>query len=439
MYKCIYHESVSVLLYDNMSKTVHIKFKRGGLKNFKYHFEATEKKGKFDDDITLIESDHIEAIPEAGEVSKDDINDFVKCYKTAKEKSTKRKNVKLVKEIENPKVEVLNKSLTSNLTIGSSTDILKKLKPGDKKLVQVKHRVTSVSASKSLEPSKKSKEKRQKTPKVEKLEINTKSSQSISNLEVEKLKREILKLNTENEILTLKNNSIEKKIAALERSQVKLTEQSEKSRRDYNELLEDRERMKKKITMLTDVQTKIERINNINENLLSENKKLKGEREETASLLLEKNNRINDLDKKVFVLVERNKKYLIAYKKNREGEKKHDLMKLQVGQLKNKLILKDKEITVLEEIISSKESEITQLSKGVESYLSETPINKKEKPDNPKLDCHKEEELDSHMVEKLVLDQQRFLQSLSLISISKMIEGEDKKKREDRKKFRKAE
>ena len=95
--------------------------------------------------------------------------------------------------------------------------------------------------------------------------------------------------------------------------------------------------------------------------------------------------------------------------------------------MKNKLILKDKEITVLEEIISSKESEITQLSKGVESYLSETPINKKEKPDNPKLDCHKEEELDSHMVEKLVLDQQRFLQSLSLISISKMIEGEDKK------------
>ena len=398
------------------------------MKNFKYHFEATEKQGKFDEDITLIESDHIEAIPEAGEVSKNDINDFVKCYKTAKEKSTKRKNVKLVKEIENPKVEVLNKSLTSNLTIGSSTDILKKLKPGDKKLVQVKHRVTSVSASKSLEPSKKSKEKRQKTPKVEKLEINTKSSQSISNLEVEKLKREILKLNTENEILTLKNNSIEKKIAALERSQVNLTEQSEKSRRDYNELLEDRERMKKKITMLTHVQTKIERINNINENLLSENKKLKGEREETASLLLEKNNRINDLDKKVFVLVERNKKYLIAYKKNREGEKKHDLMKLQVGQLKNKLILKDKEITVLEEIISSKESEITQLSKGVESYLSETPINKKEKPDNPKLDCHKEEELDSHMVEKLVLDQQRFLQSLSLISISKMIEGEDKKK-----------
>ena len=398
------------------------------MKNFKYHFEATEKQGKFDEDITLIESDHIEAIPEAGEVSKNDINDFVKCYKTAKEKSTKRKNVKLVKEIENPKVEVLNKSLTSNLTIGSSTDILKKLKPGDKKLVQVKHRVTSVSASKSLEPSKKSKEKRQKTPKVEKLEINTKSSQSISNLEVEKLKREILKLNTENEILTLKNNSIEKKIAALERSQVNLTEQSEKSRRDYNELLEDRERMKKKIKMLTHVQTKIERINNINENLLSENKKLKGEREETASLLLEKNNRINDLDKKVFVLVERNKKYLIAYKKNREGEKKHDLMKLQVGQLKNKLILKDKEITVLEEIISSKESEITQLSKGVESYLSETPINKKEKPDNPKLDCHKEEELDSHMVEKLVLDQQRFLQSLSLISISKMIEGEDKKK-----------
>ena len=208
---------------------------------------------------------------------------------------------------------------------------------------------------------------------------------------------------------------------------MKLTEQSEKSRRDYKELLEDRERMKKKITMLTHVQTKIERINNINENLLSENKKLKGEREKTASLLQEKNNRINDLDKKVFVLVERNKKYLIAYKKNREGEKKHDLMKLQVGQLKNKLILKDKEITVLEEIISSKESEITQLSKGVESYLSETPINKKEKPDNPKLDCHKEEELDSHMVDKLVLDQQRFLQSLSLISISKMIEGEDKK------------
>ena len=168
-----------------------------------------------------------------------------------------------------------------------------------------------------------------------------------------------------------------KRIKDLEKSVINLTDRIEKGKRDYSDLIKERDRIEGNFVSITKVKIENERLETINKNLhdgkISKLEKdideLREEKEDMSRLLLDRDNRVQDLGEKVSVLVERNKKYLLAYKTSLAKRKTSNIMKeeaeankLKVLQLSEDLDLRKRKIKVLKEEISVKDALIAEIA-----------------------------------------------------------------------------
>ena len=211
------------------------------------------------------------------------------------------------------------------------------------------------------------KTKTRKLPKMEKCQLEQNSDkETLPRPEVNKLLKEIEKLKTENEILLLENKcnvdsfnelkvsneekslllselkteivrylseeeKLKKRVKDLEKSVVELTEKIEEGNKDYSDLVKQRGEMAAKSSLYDGI------IANLETDICD----LREEKEELSGRLLDKDNRVAVLERKVSVLVERNKKYLLAYKSSlARGEEENQANRRRVMQLSKDLDLR---------------------------------------------------------------------------------------------------
>ena len=221
--------------------------------------------------------------------------------------------------------------------------------------------------------------------------------------EVNKLLKEIEKLKTENEILLLENKcnvdsfnelkvsneekslllselkteivrylseeeKLKKRVQDLEKSVVELTEKIEDGNKDYSDFVKEREEMAAKSSLYDGI------ISNLETDICD----LREEKDELSGRLLDKDNRVAVLERKISVLVERNKKYLLAYKSSlARREEENQANRRRVLQLskdldlrKRKIQILREEITVRDALIAERTSELTDMTSKMTSSRS---------------------------------------------------------------------
>ena len=325
---------------------------------FQNQVHLSVKRKKEDDDITLVERDNYTC-------ENDKTEDLVKAQ--------------------------VPEEFLSSITISDHDHDNKRLKHTNDRLPQAKNR-------ESL------KAKTKKMPKMESCKLKQNSKKEIlSRPEVNKLLKEIEKLNTENEILVLENKcnvdsfnelkvnneekslllsqlktekdqylseeeKLKKRIKDLEKSVVELAERSEEGKKDYFDLVKEREKMAAKLYLYDG------KISNFETDICD----LREEKEELSGRLLDKDSRVKVLERKISVLVERNKKYLLAYKSSlAKREEENQASRRRVLQLSKDLDLRKRKIQILREeisvrdaLIAERTSELTDMTSKMTSSRS---------------------------------------------------------------------